>query len=191
MSEIKLEIDGEEVTAEEGQTVLEVATEMGIEIPTHCYHRTYEPAGLCRLCLVEVRIPGGKPELKASCTYPVQENLVVKTNTDKVLRTRKLTAELLLARCPESETVKEISENLGIEELRFSPKNLDCTLCGLCVRACETAIGESVITFAGRGPDRKIITPFELSSEECEGCGACAAVCPTGAIEMVEIDEQK
>ncbi|KXA90970.1 hypothetical protein AKJ57_03005 [candidate division MSBL1 archaeon SCGC-AAA259A05] len=188
MSEIKLEIDGREVTAEEGQTILEVASENEIDIPQLCYSKAYEPAGLCRLCLVEVRPPEGKPELKAACVYPVREGLKVETQTDRVLKARKLTAELLLARCPDSEAVREIANQHGVEEPRFSKKDLDCVLCGLCVRACEAATGESVITFVGRGPDREVLTPFELSPEECVGCGACAGVCPTNAIEMVEVE---
>ncbi|KXB02136.1 hypothetical protein AKJ43_02405 [candidate division MSBL1 archaeon SCGC-AAA261D19] len=190
MSEIKLEIDGKEITGEEGQSVLEAASENGIKIPTHCYHEKYEPTGSCRLCLVEVRVQGGRPELKAACTYPVQENLVVKTKTKEILKTRRLTAELMLARCPESQAVREIAEEFGVKKPRFSLKNLNCTLCGLCVKACETAKGESAITFAGRGTNRKIIAPFELSPKECEGCGACAAVCPTSAIKMVNIEEE-
>lgn len=189
MSEITLEIDGEKIKAEEGETVLEVARENDIEIPTHCYRKPYEPVGACRLCLVEVKIPGAKPELKAACTYPVGEGLKVKTNTERVQEIRKLTAELLLARCPNSEAVRGIAEELGVEESRFSPKNLDCTLCGLCVRACKAAIGDNVIVFAGKGPDVEILAPFELSAEECQGCGVCAEVCPTNAIKMLEIEE--
>ncbi len=189
MTKIRLELDGKVVLADDGQTILEVAAENGIEIPTHCYHHAYEPAGRCRLCLVEVQIPNGKSELKAACTYPAQENLVVRTNTERVVKARRMTAELLLARCSGSKAIREIAERLGIKETRFSHKNLDCTLCGLCVRACEAANGNSVITYTGRGPDCEIVSPFELSPEECKGCGSCAAVCPTGAIEMVDMDE--
>lgn len=189
MSEIELEIDGNKVLAEEEQTILEVASEQNIEIPTHCYREPYEPIGQCRLCLVEVRVPGEEPNLKAACTYPVQEDLVVKTDTEKVRKARKMTAELLLARCPNSEAVQEIAKELGVEEPRFSKKELNCTLCGLCVRACKKTTGNNVITFIGRGPEREIMSPFELSPEECQGCGKCVDVCPTGVLEMVEIEE--
>ncbi|KXA97842.1 hypothetical protein AKJ37_01760 [candidate division MSBL1 archaeon SCGC-AAA259I09] len=189
MSEIELMIDGKEIVAERGQTVLEVASENGIDIPTHCYKKPYEPAGFCRICVVEVQTSGGKPELQTACTYPAQEGLEVKTNTERVKKSRKLTAELMLARCPDSEAVKELAEEVGVKKTRFSKKNKDCTLCGLCVRACKTVSGDNIITFVGRGPDRKLITPFELSPEECKGCGACAEVCPTKVIEMVEIEE--
>lgn len=190
MSEVKIEIDGEEFTAEEDQTVLEVAKEKGIDIPTHCYKEPYEPAGTCRICLVEVRPPSGKPELKTACTYPVQEGLKVKTGTERVQKARKLSAELLLARCPDSEAVQELAEKVGVKKTRFSEKDLNCTLCGLCVRACKKINEENVITFVGRGPDREIMTPFELSPQECKGCGVCGEICPTKAIDMIEIDEE-
>jgi len=190
MRKIELELDGRVVLADEGKTLLEVAADNGIEIPTHCYHPGYPPAGRCRLCLVEVQPPDGKPELKAACTYPAQEKLVVRTDSERVLRARRMTAELLLARCPGSKAVREIAERLGVKETRFSHKNLDCTLCGLCTRACEAVNGKSVITYSGRGPDCEIVSPFELSPEECKGCGSCAAVCPTGAIEMIEMEER-
>lgn len=189
MSEIELNIDGKEVTAEEGQTILEVASEHGIDIPTHCHKEPFEPAGVCRICVVEVKPPGGEPELHTACTYPVREGLEIKTDTDRVKKARKFTAELLLARCPDAEAVRELAEKVGVEETRFSKKNLNCTLCGLCSRACKTVSGDNVITFVDRGPDRKLITPFEISPEECKGCGACAEICPTNAIEMVEVEE--
>lgn len=191
MGKIKLEIDERKLEAEEGQTVLEVAKENDIEIPTHCYLEPYESAGLCRLCLVEIRTPEKRPELKAACTYPVRENLKVRTDTKRVQRARRLSAELLLARCPESKAVEEIAKEIGVEEIRFSEKDLNCTLCGLCVRACKEATGDNVITFVGRGPDREIMAPFELLPEECEECGACANVCPTNAIQMVEIEKEE
>lgn len=190
MSEVKIDIDGEEIMAEEGQTVLEVAKENGIDIPTHCYKEPYEPAGTCRICLVEVRPPDGKPELKTACTYPVQEGLIVKTDTERVRKARKLNAELLLARCPNSESIQKLAEKVGVKETRFSEKDLNCTLCGICVRACKTSTGDNVITFVGRGPNREIMTPFELSPQECKGCGVCAEMCPTNAIDMIEIDEE-
>lgn len=83
-----------------------------------------------------------------------------------------------------------------MEESRFSPKNMNCTLCGLCVRACEATTGdrvpgEGVMTFRGRGKDREVMTPFEIAPDECKGCEACVSVCPTDALEMVEIEEEE
>lgn len=190
MDEISLKINGGEYTAERGATILEVANENDINIPTHCYNKSFEPSGACRICLVEVDTGEGDPKLKASCTYPVKENLVVKIESEMVKKARKLTAELLLARCPDSEEVKKIASELGVEKSRFSPKNLNCTLCRLCIRACEAATGDNVIVLSGRGPNVEILTPFELSREGCKGCGACAEICPTNAIEMVEVDEK-
>lgn len=191
MSDVTISIDGEESQAEEGQTVIEIASENDIDIPTHCYRDQYKPAGFCRLCLVELQLPGEEPKLDTACTYPVQDGLKVRTDTERVLNARKLTAELLLARCPGSEAVQEIARKVGVEETRFSPKNLNCTLCGLCVRACETAAGDRVMTFKGRGKNREVMAPLEVAPDECRGCEACVAVCPTDALEMVEIEEEE
>ncbi len=105
MSKVNLEIDGKEIEAEEGETILEAAEEHDIKIPTHCHKKPYEPAGLCRICVVEVTPPKGSSELHTACTYPVQEGLVVETNTERVEKARKLAADLLLARCPNSDAV--------------------------------------------------------------------------------------
>lgn len=189
MGEISLKINGEEYTAEEGETILEVANRNDINIPTHCYNEAFEPSGACRICLVEVDTGKGNPQLEPACSYPVVENLIVETESERVKKARKLTAELLLARCPNSEEVKKLASELGVEEFRFSPKNLNCTLCRLCIKACKAATGDNVIVLSGRGPNLEILTPFELSEEGCKGCGACAEICPTNVIEMVEIEE--
>jgi ferredoxin len=108
--------------------------------------------------------------------------------------------ELLLARCPESKLVRETAENMGVSASRYpapAPRGfgakdealVDCILCGLCVRACTEAIGASAIGFAERGPSRRVATPFLANSAACIGCGACAAVCPTGVIKIEDTPE--
>src|SRR4030042_861989 len=101
MSEILLQIDGREVKAREGMTILEAAKSVGIFIPTLCHHEKLEPYGACRICTVEVETRG-RTRLVAACLYPVEQNLVVKTRSEKVDKIRKMILELLLAHAPKS-----------------------------------------------------------------------------------------
>ena len=179
--EITLKIDDKEVKAKEGATILEVAKQMGIDIPTLCYHKALSPFGACRLCSVEITDKRGKKKLVTSCNYPVEENLIVATKSEKVLRTRKLLLELLLARCPNVKKIQEMAQAYGIQKPSFWVKDEeeDCVLCGLCTRVCEELVGLSAINFANRGVEREVTTPYHEFSDVCIGCGACATVCPT------------
>jgi heterodisulfide reductase subunit A len=176
-------IDNRKVHVEEGATILDAAKVAGIRIPTLCYHEALAPYGACRMCLVEI-IAGGRPGLAASCAYPALEGLVVRTDTQRVFKARRMVAELLLARCPEVPEVKALAQELGIERPRFRLEAENCILCGLCVRTCEEIVGVSAINFVNRGTAREVTTPFSVSSEVCIACGACAMVCPTGAIQI-------
>jgi heterodisulfide reductase subunit A-like polyferredoxin/ferredoxin len=196
MSEISLEIDGREVKVEEGTTVLEAAKSVGIDIPTLCYHPALSPFGACRLCSVEI-ISDGRSRIVASCSYPVEEGLVVNTKSPDVIETRKAVSELLLARCPNVKVIQDLAREYGVEKPRFRLGDEDekCILCGLCVRMCEERMGTSVINFVNRGVERKIETPFQGTGDKnldvCRACGACASVCPTGAITLEDITGKK
>jgi len=176
---IRITLDGRSVEAEEGKTILQVARGAGIEIPTLCHYQAVAPYGACRVCVVEIADPRG-PRLTASCSYPVHDGLEVSTASERVLETRKVMVELLLARAPESPKVRALADQLGVADPEFK-EDEDCILCGLCVRVCEELMGVAAINFEGRGPTRKVTTPFEEFSEICIRCGACAFVCPTGA----------
>jgi ferredoxin len=103
--------------------------------------------------------------------------------------------ELLLARAPDSQELKELAERMGVKGTRWptvTESQRNCILCGLCVRVCEQIIGKSAIGFAGRGADRVVAAPFRQPSQDCIGCGACAAVCPVGTIKVrIHQDEQE
>jgi len=189
---VTLTIDGREVQAEEGAMILEVARAHNIYIPALCYHEEVAPYGACRLCMVEI-VTNGKERLVASCLYPVEEGLMVKTNTERVMNNRRMIMELLLARCPDSEVVQDLASKLGIDKpsFRLEEGNRKCILCGLCVRACEEVVGVSAISLVNRGVDRQMTTPFNDFSEACIGCGSCAYVCPTGAISMEDVGDTR
>ncbi len=183
---ISLTIDGKKVAVEEGTTVLRAAEKVGIRIPTLCYHRSLAPYGGCRVCLVEIAVSGGSI-IRASCCYVAQDGLAVRTDTERVLKIRRIMLELLLARCPDSPRLKELAKDMGIEEPRFPKKNDDCILCGLCARICRERMGVGAVAFAHRGRDRKIAPPYEKRSPICTTCGACAVVCPTGVVDLSKI----
>jgi bidirectional [NiFe] hydrogenase diaphorase subunit len=174
---IELILNGLQVKAEEGWTLLETAKFYGLEIPTLCYHEGLTPYGGCRLCLVEIGEPG-KSKLVTSCTYPAEPGLVVRTDTRRVMAARRMMIELMLSVAPGSKTLQDLASKFGVTEVRFVPKNEECILCGLCVRICSEQMDARAIGFQQRGYKRKISTPFDMRSEECRLCGACMYICP-------------
>ncbi len=190
---VTINIDGQELEAKEESTILEVARESGIYIPTLCYHENLEPYGACRLCCVEI-LKGGRSQIVASCLYPVEEGLKVKTSSPRVINDRKMIMELLLARCSQNEVIRKLASEMGVEQPPFKSEYLedkDCILCGLCVRTCEEIVDRSAISLVNRGVNREVAPPFLEPSADCIGCGSCAYVCPTGAIKMDDKDSTR
>ena len=185
---VRLTIDGQQVEIEQGKTLLDAARKLKIEIPTLCHHEALEPYGACRLCIVEAT-SGTRTRVVTSCNYPVADGLEVRTNTEKIARLRRGIAELLLARCPDSEPVRAMAAKLGVNETRFEQADDECVLCGLCVRVCRDVMGVGALGFVNRGSKREINTPFSEMSDVCVSCGACAFVCPTGTITLDKIRE--
>ena len=185
---ITFKLNGKEVQGKKGQYILQVARENGIEIPTLCHHEALEPAGMCRLCTVEL-YDGRKSRFVTACNYPIWDGMEVFTDSEKVHNGRKLIVEMLLSRCPEVPVIMDLASKYGITKPRFELEDDDCILCGLCVRVCEK-MGNSALSLAGRGTDMKVDTPFHLQSDVCMACGACASVCPTGHIRLEEISAQ-
>jgi heterodisulfide reductase subunit A len=183
---VRLTVDGTEVEVEAGSTVLQAAEKLGIKIPTLCHHRSLTPYGACRVCLVDVESPRGS-KIEASCVYPAQDGLVVRTDSERVLKTRGIMLELLLARSPEAGAVRQLASDAGIPSSRFPSRNEDCILCGLCVRVCQERMGVGAITFLSRGPDRRISTPYDRHSPICIACGACQTVCPVDVVDLSKV----
>ncbi len=187
---ITLTIDGQKVQVEEGTSLLEAAEDIGIKIPTLCYHKALSPYGACRLCLVEITQDSRKM-IQASCLYKAEEGMMVETHSERVIRDRKIMIELLLARCPDSKEIQELADELGVKETRIKKKDNDCTLCGLCVRMCEERMGIGAISFVNRGSKREVVPPYEALSEVCQTCGACSFICPTGRIKLSQISKNE
>jgi predicted molibdopterin-dependent oxidoreductase YjgC len=201
-----LTLNGKQVEFKQGQTILDVAADNGIKIPTLCYMKGCTPTGACRVCLVEV---AGARSLVASCSTPAEKGMVVETDTERVNHSRKLNIEFLLASgkhncltCESSGdcTLQELAYRYGIDSLRFesTPQPYEtedvnpfiirdfkkCILCGRCVQACQDVQVNQAISFGNRGPHAKIIagtdTRYDLS--DCVFCGQCVQACPVGAL---------
>ncbi|MGA9397586.1 MAG: 2Fe-2S iron-sulfur cluster-binding protein [Anaerolineaceae bacterium] len=185
---IHLTIDDQAIEVPEGRSLLEACRENGIVIPTLCYHPALEPYGACRLCVVELSQTGRKPRLVASCVYPCEEGAVVRTNSEMVQRSRRITAELILAGSYDTPEVLALGKELGVTEIRFKlAEENACVLCGLCVRACSEIVGVSAISVIQRGIAKKVSTPFQVKSSRCIGCGTCVLICPTGAFKFESV----
>jgi bidirectional [NiFe] hydrogenase diaphorase subunit len=181
---IHFNINGREVSGEEGWTILEVAREHGIDIPTLCHHGAVEPSGACRLCMVEVH-DGRRSRVVASCLYPITPGLKVTTDSDRIKNVRRWVLQMLLDDHPGSERLQTLAKTYGLSPSRFKSSNYEdyCILCGLCVRACDEVAGVGSLSFGNRGVNKEITTSYHQPSPECIGCGTCLYVCPTEAME--------
>jgi len=185
---VSLTIDDVPMKVPEGRTILEACREHGIYVPTLCYHPALEPYGGCRLCMVELDASPRPPRLVAACVYPCEKGLVVRTDTQMVRNSRRMTAELLMAGAQDTPEIQDLARELGVIQVRFKlPEEHTCVLCGLCVRACKEIVGVSAISFIERGIAKKVSAPFQVASSRCIGCGTCVLICPTGAFRFEEI----
>lgn len=204
---ISARIDGELVTAPEGQTILEVARAYKKPIPTLCYLEGLTPAGACRLCMVEV---AGSQRLVPACTTPLQDGVSIRTASANLTLYRRMAVELLLAErnhvcsvCVSNGgcELQSMAKSLGVTHVRYSYSNprlsvdlshlrfvLDhnrCILCTRCVRTCTEIEGANVWEVAMRGIRSMIVSDIDSrwgSAEECTACGKCVQACPTGAL---------
>jgi len=182
MSEIQLEIDGKEVKATEGMTVLEAAQNAGIFIPTLCHHEKLEPFGGCRVCIVEIEV-NGWTKLVVSCVYPVEENLIVRTRSEKVDKIRKTILELLMAHAPDSPQLQDLAQEYGVDKDRFEKEASFCIHCGLCVRYCAEVAKKNAIGFVDRGINKEICFIPQIAAKECNDCKECFPLCPTSYLQ--------
>jgi len=206
-AEVKtLIIDGEEVSALRGQTILEVARENGINIPTLCHLEGLSDVGACRLCLVEIK---GSNKLLPACVATVYEGMEVTTSSERLQKHRRTILEMLFAErnhicsvCVSNGNceLQTLAQEQGLTHIRLPYRNPElmvdasherytvdhnrCILCTRCVRACAEIEGAHVWDVMGRGINSIVITDLheEWGSSTCTKCGKCVQVCPTGAL---------
>lgn len=210
METVTITLNGREVSGHPGMTVLELARESGVDIPTLCHDAHLTPVGACRICLVEDEQTGA---LMASCVAPIAQGMVINTHSERVIAHRKTIVNLMLASHPDSCLVcdkgnrcqlRQIATDMGIglvelqrlpqmaaiEEVNpFIERDLSkCILCGKCIRACQEMVVEGAIDYFQRGFFTKPATygDFPLESSECTFCGTCVALCSTGALAEKE-----
>jgi len=181
MSEVNVIINDRKIKAKEGQTILEAAESVGIEIPTLCHHEKLAPYGACRLCTVEI-FRGQRSRLVTSCGYLVEDGLVVKTESKPVAEGRKMILELLWARAPGVQLLRDYGMKYGMDMTKYDVAPTFCIVCGLCVRYCAEVKKKNAIGFIGRGTERAVMFYPEIASKECPKCGECFAICPTGVL---------
>ena len=204
MEMVNIKINGVDVQAPAGSTIIEAAHYAGIDIPSLCYLRGLNEIGACRICVVEVK---GARALVASCVYPINEGMEVFTNSPKVLASRKMTMEMILSNhrmecltCSRSGSceLQSLAKDFGMEQVRFGGEkepdieasalhlvrdNSKCVLCRRCVAACANQ-GVGVIGANERGFKTYIGSPYgrDLNETACISCGQCIVACPTGAL---------
>jgi formate dehydrogenase (NADP+) beta subunit len=203
---ITIEIDGHQVQTQRGKSILEASLEAGIYIPHLCYHPDLSPAGACRLCIVKIE---GTDELTTSCTTPALDGMIIKTRTEQIDRLRRLAMELMLSGHPAdcSSCIKylncelqSLKQYLVNDESRLKKRSRSflinnsnplfafdhnkCVLCGRCIRACHELRGVGTLFYKKNDKESYTYTLSDLPliDSGCRFCGACAEVCPTGAI---------
>ncbi|HPO96220.1 MAG TPA: NADH-dependent [FeFe] hydrogenase, group A6 [Elusimicrobiales bacterium] len=203
---MKVYVNGKEVEAKAGDTILNVLKSQSVDVPTLCHMEGKIPSGACRICVVEIE---GQANLVPSCSYPITEGMRIKTNSPRVINARKTIIELLLSSHPDdclycdkqdSCELLFLARKYGVNEKRFvkTVRNLKpdfsspsiirdpnkCILCGKCVRVCEEVQGIGCIDFIRRGFKSQIGCAFDSSINvtSCVNCGQCVNVCPTGAL---------
>lgn len=201
-----IEVNGKEIQARRGETILDALSQNGIKVPTLCNMKGFTPTGACRICVVEVE---GKEGLVPSCSHPVEEWMKIKTHTPRVIRARKTIVELLLSNHPDdclycerngSCELQDLAVEMNIRERRITGKKrrhkLDqsspsivrdtakCILCARCVRVCDEVMQVSTLELMNRGSKSLVSTALnkDINFSSCIFCGQCIMVCPTGAL---------
>jgi NADH dehydrogenase/NADH:ubiquinone oxidoreductase subunit G len=208
LKELRVTLNGTQLSGRPGQTILELAQANGVDIPTLCHHADLSPLGACRICVVEVE---GSRTLVGACHTPIADGMVIHTHSPKVIASRKVIVELLLAShsgacymCDKANLceLRKIAAELDVGLPRFQAKKhyypkedispyitrdlTKCIMCRRCVRACIEVAKKNVFAVAYRGFDAKIVVDDDqpIDKEVCRDCGVCISYCPTGALSQ-------
>ena len=201
-----IQVNNKRLNAEKGETILSALNRNGIIIPTLCRMKDFTPTGACRMCVVEVE---GRERLVTACSQPVEEWMIIRTHSPRVIRARKTIVELLLSKHPDdclycdrnlNCELQRLSEELNIRERRIKGKKIKqrldqsspaiirelskCILCGRCIRVCEEVITTTTLDFINKGQQTHIGPAMDkdFNFSSCIHCGQCIQVCPTGAL---------
>ena len=173
---ITLTINGAPVQVPEHISVLDACIEYGICVPHLCHVKGILPAGACRLCIVEV-VKGDRTKVTASCTLEAKDGMKVLTHTERLMKARKVIAELLVAEAPNSRAIQDMAVKCGVREVRMPFRHEQCIQCGRCVRVCDDMWQSKSLGFVGRARDRKVDLPFHTRPDECHRCWTCTDIC--------------
>jgi formate dehydrogenase major subunit len=206
MALVNITIDGREITAQMGQTILEAAQAAGVDIPTLCDHPALEAIGACRMCLVEIE---KQRNLQPACTFRVSDGMVIHTESEKAVEAHKFVLELLFSErnhycmyCQMSGDceLQNLAYRFGLDSWQYprpyTPLPVDasrqhfvmdhnrCILCRRCIRVCQELVGNYTLGLGGRGAKSMIVADMDVpfGDSSCISCGTCLQVCPTGAL---------
>ena len=178
---IDIRINDKTISCREGQTILAVARENGIDIPNLCYHPALKPSGACKLCGVEVSSPTGKQSVMLSCILKAKEGLVVNTDTPAVHEKREAAFAKLFQMAPDADRIRDLAEKWGVTP---PPAPDGCVRCRLCVRVCHDIVKVRALAMEKTEHGSRV----GRGEGTCIGCGTCANLCPTHAIKVEDHD---